>query len=104
MSKPTFRGLPQGGDTPRNTATVINRILAGKLNAVLEVTLAAGATTTVVTDPRLTGTSGLFFGGKTANYNSAPVLYYDTQDKGTVTLHHASNSNSDRTADMLIVG
>lgn len=112
MAVSTYKGMdlltkidPQGLKAfARQTWLVVNNILLGKINAAIEVTLTANSATTVVLEPRLSGMSSLFFGYLTANGAAAPVTYYDTQDSGTVTLHHANNANTDRTVRMLIIG
>lgn len=83
---------------------VVNLILLGKLNACTTVTLTANVATTVLTDPRLSGTSRLFFGPQTANAKAEGTPWYDTRGEGTVTLHHANNAQVDRTYDVLIIG
>jgi hypothetical protein len=42
-----------GTDEPRRVALVVNNILAGRLNVILELGIAAGATATTVRDDRL---------------------------------------------------
>ncbi|MFN0193707.1 MAG: hypothetical protein ACKVP5_17320, partial [Aestuariivirga sp.] len=56
-SQSGFRGLPVNGGTPREIAEVVNRMLTGGLNISGAVTLAAGAGSTVVADPRVSGSS-----------------------------------------------
>ena len=45
-----------GSSPPRETATIDNNVLAGRLNVILELDVAAGATGTTVQDDRLTET------------------------------------------------
>ncbi|MFO1057889.1 MAG: hypothetical protein U1E53_13085 [Dongiaceae bacterium] len=66
-----FLGLPTAlelsRDSPRRIATVVNGILAGKTNNVATVTCTAGATTTVVSDPRIGLGSAMPLEATTAN-------------------------------------
>lgn len=107
-ARPAYKGLDLWQQASpgflRQIWNVVNNILLGKINAVLDVTLTANSATTVVTDPRLSAFSALYFGNTTANAGAASVTYYDTQGKGMVTLHHANNANTDRIVHMLIVG
>jgi hypothetical protein len=53
----SFPGLKvDGGDDTRRIALVVNNILAGRLNVILELDIAAGAPSTMVFDDRLTET------------------------------------------------
>ena len=52
--RPTYPGLRRDGSSPPvEVAVAVNGILAGKLNAVLDVAIEAGADFAAVTDPRL---------------------------------------------------
>src|SRR4051812_41587991 len=51
----SFPGLKvDGSDDSRRAALVVNNILAGRLNVILELDIAAGAASTMVVDDRLT--------------------------------------------------
>src|SRR5213080_1817739 len=54
----SFPGLKvDGSDDARRAALVVNNILAGRLNVILELDIAAGAASTTVTDDRLSETT-----------------------------------------------
>jgi hypothetical protein len=46
-----------GSDDSRRTALVVNNVLAGRLNVILELDIAAGAPSTMVFDDRLSETA-----------------------------------------------
>jgi hypothetical protein len=53
----SYPGLKvDGSDDARRAALVVNNILAGRLNVILELDIAAGAPSTMVFDDRLTET------------------------------------------------
>lgn len=105
-----FRGVnPNGGSDVRTTALAINQILAGKLNAVTDVTLTANQATTVIEDPRIGVNSYLDFDPLTANAateKEAGTLYVLAANriKGQATITHANNAQTDRSYKLLIIG
>jgi len=116
----SFPRVPEGstdtspdalGRAVRQIGGVVNSILRGKQNNVLEVTLTANAASTTVNDVRLTRNSLVLFDPTTAN--AAAELYGGTMyvlDDGTnrknsvFVITHANNANADRTFKVLIVG
>jgi hypothetical protein len=91
----------------RRLAAAANRALTGKLNAALEVTLAASQATTTVGDPRLSHTS--FIGCCPLTAHAAAeigngTLYVSAQGAGSLTLAHANNAQTDRSFRLLIIG
>jgi hypothetical protein len=91
----------------RAVKSVVNLILQGKLNATLDVTLTANQATTAVNDPRLSGSSGLYFMPQTANAAAEignGTLYVSARGSQSATLTHANNAQADRTYTMLIIG
>lgn len=99
------------GRALRQIGGIVNLILRGKQNNVLEVTLTANAASTTVNDPRLTRNSLVLFDPTTAN--AATELYGATmyvlddgtnRKNGTFVITHANNANADRTFKVLIVG
>lgn len=93
----------------RAIATVVNRALAGKINAIGEITLTANAATTVLTDPRLTTGSLIKFDPMTANAATelcGATMYVLTANRrnGEFTITHANNSQTDRAFKYLIIG
>ena len=106
MTTPTgYLGLPDVGGDSREVASVVNLILQGKLNATGTVTLTASVTTTVITDARLTGSSWIGLMPLTANARDAlATIFWSAQGKGTATINHASNAQTDRDFRFLIIG
>jgi hypothetical protein len=109
--KPTF-DVPffSLGDIPGTLRKVVDclaNVMRGNLNATLDITLAAGAATTVVKDPRIGPFSALTFMPQTANAAAeigAGTLYVSARLNGQATLAHANAASTDRTYTMLIVG
>ena len=102
-----FPGLPVTGADARQVAAIVNRLAQGKLNCIGSVTLAAGAATTAVSDPRATATSVMLLMPMTANAAAElgnGTLYVSARAKGSVTLTHANNAQADRTFDYALIG
>lgn len=118
MTLPSFLGAPTGlphASLPaitnilRQVLPVINRHNSGKMNVVLEVTLAASAAQTVVTDARLTRFSATTFDPMTANAAAelaAGTMYVADADRrnGVWTITHANNAQTDRAFRMMVFG
>ena len=108
MTSPSgFRGLPVNGGTPREIAEVVNRMLTGGLNIGGAVTLTALAGSTVVADPRASGTSAILLWPTTASAAAelgAGTIHTSAKTKGGFTLVHANNGLTDRTFDYVILG
>ena len=88
---------------------VARTLLQGRQNITLMVTLASsGATTTTITDPRISINSGILLVPQTANaaaiYTNAAGIYVSAQNSGTATLTHASNSTTDATFLVIFLG
>lgn len=93
----------------RRIAGIVNSILSGKLNATVEITLTSGATTTTLTDARLTAGTALSFDPLTANAASelaAGTLYVLDADRknGEHVITHANAGSTDRTFKVLMIG
>ena len=104
---PGYLGLPPAGATPREAARVINSLVAGKLNAMIEVTLAENTTTSVITDARIGPGSFFWFTPLTANAAAelgGGTMYVSSRGKQTATITHASAASTDRTFVALILG
>ncbi|MFZ5789779.1 MAG: hypothetical protein ACOY3L_03675 [Pseudomonadota bacterium] len=104
---PGFTGLPPAGADPRAVAAAINRMLGGALNVTKDVTLAANAATTTVSDPRIGVAS--FVGLMPLSANAAAelgagTLWLDPPGKQSVVIHHASNAQADRSFRLLVIG
>jgi hypothetical protein len=91
----------------RKLAESVNRALAGKLNATLDVTLTANQAATAVTDARLSTASYIGLCPLTANAAAElgnGTIYVSAQGKGTLTLTHANNAQTDRNFRLLVIG
>ncbi len=100
----TIPVVPQGSDLRQVIAT-LNRMLQGKLNATTTVTLAAGATTTTLTNPLLSAASYIGFMPTTATAAAAmTALYVSARTSGSATLTHNNTADVDRTFAVLIIG
>lgn len=101
----SYPGLsPNEADT-RRLVERINGLLAGKTNNVTTVTLTANSATTTLTDSRIGGGSFIGFSPTTSNGAAGmTALYVSAKAKGSATLTHANNAQTDRTYDVLIVG
>ncbi len=86
---------------------VVNNLLRGKLNATLDLTLTAGAGSTIVKDPRIGGSSSIQLMALSANA-AAEIgngsIWWGTPGNQTVTLNHANNAQSDRNFRLTIIG
>lgn len=101
MSYPALSTNPD----PRRIAEAVNSILRGKTNNVTTVTLTANAATTTLTDSRIGGGSFIGFSPTTSNAAAGmTALYVSAKAKGSATLTHANNAQTDRTYDVVIVG
>lgn len=96
-----FPALKQSGaDSDEQLALVVNDLRLGKMNNTLGFTLTANVASTTITDPRIYETSVFLFDPRTAH--AATELYGATMrvtsvSKGSVTIGHANNAQSDRT-------
>lgn len=99
-------GLPQVINYLRRIREVVNNILIGKQNITFDVTLAAGATSTIVTDSRIGGNSSIQLGcPRTANAAAAlATTYVSSIGNQTATLTHDNNAQTDRTFRLVIQG
>lgn len=102
----SFPTLAQGADIRRVVETVQN-LLRGKLNAVTTLTLAANVATTTLTDSRIGGESHIALTPTTANASAeigAGTIYVSARAKGSATVTHANNAQTDRSYSVLIIG
>ncbi len=95
----------------RRLAQAINILNQGKMNAVTTLTLNANATTTTLTDARITQNSFLGFMPITANAAAAlsglfvaSRMAANGTANGTATLTHTNNAQTDKTFTVLIIG
>jgi len=92
----SFRKLPIIA-TPRDVAEIVNNCVDGKLNVIGDVTLTNSATTTVVTDIRVSAQSYINFQPTTADgavelYGGS--MYVSSQSKQTFTITHSNNTTT----------
>lgn len=91
----------------RIIAEHVQRIMVGRTNNVLDVTLDANQASTTVTDARITSQSALLFMPRTANAAAElATLYVPDSGRvhGTVSITHANNAQTDRDFYVVIVG
>lgn len=101
-----FRSVPQGGDSKRDMATVLQQVLKGKLNAVIATfTLTANVGTSTLTDPRLAAGSFVDWQPITANAAVAKqTMYPSTMGNGAWIFTHTNDANVDKTFRVLVIG
>lgn len=76
----------------------LNSVIRGRANVASSLTLAAGVTSTVVTDPAFESSMVPVLTPTTANAAAAlPTTYVSARDKGAFTLTHANTATLDRT-------
>lgn len=101
----SFPGLAPNATDLRSIVAVVIRLLQGKMNATTSVTLAAGTTTTTLTDQRIGPGSYVGLSPTTANAAGAvATTYVSAKTKGAATITHANAGSTDRTFDVLIIG
>lgn len=90
---------------PFRFAQALNELFQGRSNAVGTCTLAASATTTVVSAENCGDESQVFLFPKTANAAGAvATTYVSSIGNGTFTITHANNSQTDRTFSYVAIG
>lgn len=89
----------------REMARKINIMNGGKVNCTLDMVVTAGATSTTITDPRISYFSFLGTMAFDANGKADEVagIYFDTFNSGSVVMHHRSDA-SVRSLRVLILG
>jgi len=87
------------------SALAVNGLLQGKSNNVDEVTLAVSpATTTVITNRRITPDTMIVLTAKTANAAGAVATLRFAATLGQITLTHAASAAADRTFAYALIG
>ena len=107
MSDVSFPTLSQNEKDLRRIVTVIRSVVGGKLNCVSTFTLSTGATSTTVTDPRVSTGSLIMLMPLTASANSAwssGLVRVIDQGSSGFTVNHDSTSASDRRFRYGVVG
>jgi phage baseplate assembly protein gpV len=91
--------------TTEQLVNAINAVLQGRSNAVGTVTLTAGATTTTITDPRISADSAIVLVPTTANAAGAiATTYQSTTANGSVVIQHSNTASTDRTFKYVVNG
>lgn len=107
MSDVSFPTLPQNEKDLRRIVSVIRSAVEGKLNCVSTFTLSTGATSTTVSDRRVSTGSLILLMPLTASANTAwaagDVRVIDQNSSG-FTVNHDSTSASDRRFRYGVVG
>ncbi len=90
----------------RIIVAAIRRILLGKQNNVLDVTLDANQTSTSVTDARIGVHSVAICVPTTANASGIAVPYRDFSSpvNGSMSLIHANDADTDKTFKVILIG
>ena len=90
----------------RRIVGAVNRQNSGRMNVTLETfTLTANAATSTLTDARISAQSFIAFMPQTANAAAAlGGLFVTNRLKGSATINHANNAQTDRTFTVLIIG
>lgn len=100
-----MRELSPGGAGLRDAIQAINNLIRGRSNAVLQVTLTPGATTTTVSHPNINADSRPVLGATTANAAAAlSTTSVSVPAAGTAIITHANAGTTDRTFNLLIIG
>lgn len=100
---------PASGPGRRENADRLRLLAQGKLDCIGEVTLTAGATSTVVSDDGAvyaTEDSVIVLSPRTANAAAAlasGALYF-TPANGSFTIHHPSTADVDKTFGFAVIG
>ena len=93
-------------DEPWKIATLVNRLVSGRINSLGSVTLTNNGTSTTLSDNNIKQGSKLFFTPTTAHAAAVSGLWYDPasipENGGTVTLHHNAVAQADLSFDYLI--
>ncbi len=91
--------------TIEQVVNAVNAILRGRSNATGTVTLTAGATSTTISDARISADSVLLLSPQTANAAGAvATTRQGATDNGSVVIDHANTATVDRTFKYVICG
>lgn len=108
MNTQGYLSVPEMGSNDaeyvRKIAQALNRAIAGKINAVRQVTLAAGAGSTIISDDRISVNSFISLQPVTLNAGQMVYWYTSAQSNGTVTINHPNDAFADKTFNILIIG
>lgn len=112
VSNPNAQPVPEflidDKEHRRQIARRVNLMTQGKLNVTLDVTLAANAASTTVTDPRIGFYSAVIpamaLSADAAKELASGNVFIDTLLNGSCVVHHSANAETDRTIRFLIIG
>ncbi len=99
--------LPPTDFTDRQVSEVVNNILDGKVNSTGVFTCTASAASTQVTEDRAGSDSVILFMPTTANASAEfgnGTIFISARAKGSFTVTHANNSQTDRTFGYCVFG
>lgn len=84
----------------------VRRLLQGKTNNVLDVTMTANAASTTVTDARIGVNSVAICVPTTANASGIAVPYrsFSSPVNGSMDLVHANDADADKTFKVILIG
>lgn len=98
--------LADGRQHRRLIASALNSALAGHLNCGVQVTLAPSAASTTLVDARINLNTAVLACPLTANAAAeigAGTMYF-VPTVGQAVIHHANNTQSDRTFNLALIG
>lgn len=90
-------------------STTLNEVLRGRLNVVGTFTLSSGATSSTLTDDRISLNSAIVLSPTTANAaaelgNGTLYISEANRNNGSVVITHANNAQTDRIFRFAIIG
>lgn len=92
---------------PQRIVDAIIQLIEGRSNAVGDITLTPGATSTVVSFPNVSTDARVFLFPQTANAAAAMATTYIKKadiDRGVFVITHANNAQADRDFSFLCIG
>jgi hypothetical protein len=106
---PSFSNLTDITVYARKLYDALFRVMQGKTQNVLEITLTAGVATTTVIDSRISIQSYIDFAPRTANAaaekaNGTMYILDANRASGSVVITHANNAQVDRNFFMVVIG
>lgn len=106
---PSFGSLVDVQVYARKLFDALFRVMQGKIQCVGEVTLNPSASTTVLTDLRISIQSAILFDPRTANaanelFGGTMYILDANRGKGTATITHANNAQADKKFFYAVVG
>lgn len=110
MAVSKFNALPKDLDDLRKyqrlISQVVNGLMSGRSNNVLDVTLDANAATTNVVDSRIGVNTVAVCVPTTANASAIATPYRDFTNplNGEMDIIHANDANTDKTFKVILVG